>query len=281
MSFQDAILNLQKYWSKHGCIILQPYDLEVGAGTFHPATTLKSLGTKPWRTAYVQPSRRPSDGRYGDNPNRLQHYYQFQVLIKPSPENIKKLFLNSLSSLGIKHDEHDIRFVEDDWESPTLGAAGLGWEVWCDGMEITQFTYFQQMAGRECNPVSVEITYGLERLCMFIQNKKNVFELIWNDQGTLYKEVFHQSEKEFSAYNFEHANTDNLFKIFDMLEDEAKILTEKKLSLPAYDQCLKASHVFNILDARGVISVAQRAEYIARIRELTKIIGKVWVETQI
>tara|TARA_B100000674_G_scaffold272074_1_gene224696 strand:- start:171 stop:1049 length:879 start_codon:yes stop_codon:yes gene_type:complete len=281
LSFQDAILNLQKYWSKHGCIILQPYDLEVGAGTFHPATTLKSLGTKPWRAAYVQPSRRPSDGRYGDNPNRLQHYYQFQVLIKPSPENIKKLFLNSLSSLGIKHDEHDIRFVEDDWESPTLGAAGLGWEVWCDGMEITQFTYFQQMAGMECNPVSVEITYGLERLCMFIQNKKNVFELIWNDQGTLYKEVFHQSEKEFSAYNFEHANTDNLFKIFDMLEDEAKILTEKKLSLPAYDQCLKASHVFNILDARGVISVAQRAEYIARIRELTKIIGKVWVETQI
>tara|TARA_Y100000591_G_scaffold322104_1_gene337989 strand:+ start:818 stop:1696 length:879 start_codon:yes stop_codon:yes gene_type:complete len=281
LSFQDAILNLQKYWSKHGCIILQPYDLEVGAGTFHPATTLKSLGTKPWRTAYVQPSRRPSDGRYGDNPNRLQHYYQFQVLIKPSPENIKKLFLNSLSSLGIKHDEHDIRFVEDDWESPTLGAAGLGWEVWCDGMEITQFTYFQQMAGMECNPVSVEITYGLERLCMFIQNKKNVFELIWNDQGTLYKEVFHQSEKEFSAYNFEHANTDNLFKIFDMLEDEAKILTEKKLSLPAYDQCLKASHVFNILDARGVISVAQRAEYIARIRELTKMIGKVWVETQI
>ena len=281
LSFQDAILNLQKYWSKHGCIILQPYDLEVGAGTFHPATTLKSLGTKPWRTAYVQPSRRPSDGRYGDNPNRLQHYYQFQVLIKPSPENIKKLFLNSLSSLGIKHDEHDIRFVEDDWESPTLGAAGLGWEVWCDGMEITQFTYFQQMAGMECNPVSVEITYGLERLCMFIQNKKNVFELIWNDQGTLYKEVFHQSEKEFSAYNFEHANTDNLFKIFDMLEDEAKSLTEKKLSLPAYDQCLKASHVFNILDARGVISVAQRAEYIARIRELTKMIGKVWVETQI
>ncbi len=281
LSFQDAILNLQKYWSKHGCIILQPYDLEVGAGTFHPATTLRSLGTKPWRTAYVQPSRRPSDGRYGDNPNRLQHYYQFQVLIKPSPDNIKKLYLNSLSSLGIKHDEHDIRFVEDDWESPTLGAAGLGWEVWCDGMEITQFTYFQQMAGIECKPVSVEITYGLERLCMFIQNKKNVFDLNWNDQGILYRDVFYQSEKEFSAYNFEYANTDNLFKIFDMLEDEAKTLTEKKLSLPAYDQCLKASHVFNILDSRGVISVAQRAEYIARIRELTKIIGKVWVESQI
>jgi len=281
LSFQDTILNLQKYWSKEGCIILQPYDLEVGAGTFHPATTLRSLGTKPWRTAYVQPSRRPSDGRYGDNPNRLQHYYQFQVLIKPSPDNIKKLYLNSLSSLGIKHEEHDIRFIEDDWESPTLGAAGLGWEVWCDGMEITQFTYFQQMAGIECNPVSVEITYGLERLCMFIQNKKNVFDLDWNGQGILYKDVFHQSEKEFSAYNFEHANTDYLLKIFDMLEDEAKSLIEKKLSLPAYDQCLKASHVFNILDSRGVISVAQRAEYIARIRELTKMIGKVWVETQI
>ena len=281
LSFQDTILNLQKYWSKEGCIILQPYDLEVGAGTFHPATTLRSLGTKPWRTAYVQPSRRPSDGRYGDNPNRLQHYYQFQVLIKPSPDNIKKLYLNSLSSLGINHEEHDIRFIEDDWESPTLGAAGLGWEVWCDGMEITQFTYFQQMAGIECNPVSVEITYGLERLCMFIQNKKNVFELNWNDKGIKYKDVFYQSEKEFSAYNFEHANTDNLFKIFDMLEDEAKSLTENKLSLPAYDQCLKASHVFNILDSRGVISVAQRAEYIARIRELTLMIGKSWVETQI
>ena len=280
-SFQDTILNLQKYWSKQGCVIVQPYDMEVGAGTFHPATTLRSLGPKPWKVAYVQPSRRPTDGRYGDNPNRLQHYYQFQVLIKPSPDNIKKLFLNSLSSLGIKHEEHDIRFVEDDWESPTLGAAGLGWEVWCDGMEITQFTYFQQMAGVECNPVSVEITYGLERLCMFIQNKKNVFELNWNDQEVLYKDVFYQSEKEFSAYNFEYANTDNLFKIFDIFEEEAKSLTEKKLSLPAYDQCLKASHVFNILDSRGVISVAQRAEYISRIRELTIMIGKVWVDTQI
>ena len=280
-SFQETIFNLQKFWSNNGCVILQPYDIEVGAGTFHPATTLRSLGPKSWKTAYVQPSRRPTDGRYGDNPNRLQHYYQFQVLIKPSPDNIKKLFLNSLSYLGIKHEEHDIRFVEDDWESPTLGAAGLGWEVWCDGMEITQFTYFQQMAGLECNPVSVEITYGLERLCMFIQNKKNVFELNWNDQGVLYRDVFHQSEKEFSAYNFEHANTDNLLKIFDMFEEEAKSLTEKKLSLPAYDQCLKASHVFNILDARGVISIAQRAEYIARIRELTKMIGKVWIDTQI
>ncbi len=280
ISFQDTILNLQKYWSKKGCVILQPYDLEVGAGTFHPATTLRSLGSKPWKTAYVQPSRRPTDGRYGENPNRLQHYYQFQVLIKPSPKDIKKMYLNSLSSVGIKYEEHDIRFVEDDWESPTLGAAGLGWEVWCDGMEVTQFTYFQQMAGMECNPISVEITYGLERLCMFIQSKKNVFDLIWNDEGVLYKDVFHQAEKEFSAYNFEYANTDKLFKIFDMLEEEAKSLIEKKISLPAYDQCLKSSHVFNILDARGVISVAQRAEYIARIRDLTRKIGKIWVETQ-
>ena len=280
LSFQDTIFNLQKYWSKKGCVILQPYDLEVGAGTFHPATTLRSLGPKPWKTAYVQPSRRPTDGRYGDNPNRLQHYYQYQVLIKPSPKEIKKMYLNSLSSIGINHEEHDIRFVEDDWESPTLGAAGLGWEVWCDGMEVTQFTYFQQMAGVECKPVSVEITYGLERLCMFIQNKTSVFDLIWNDEGITYKDVFHQSEKEFSAYNFEYANTDNLFKIFEMLEEETKLLVEKKISLPAYDQCLKCSHVFNILDARGVISVAQRAEYIARIRELTKSIGKVWIESQ-
>ena len=280
ISFQDTILNLQKFWSKKGCVILQPYDLEVGAGTFHPATTLRSLGPKPWKTAYIQPSRRPTDGRYGENPNRLQHYYQFQVLIKPSPKDIKKMYLNSLSSVGIKYEEHDIRFVEDDWESPTLGAAGLGWEVWCDGMEVTQFTYFQQMAGMECNPISVEITYGLERLCMFIQGKKNVFDLIWNDEGVLYKDVFHQAEKEFSAYNFEYANTDKLFKIFDMLEEEAKSLIEKKISLPAYDQCLKSSHVFNILDARGVISVAQRAEYIARIRDLTREIGKIWVEKQ-
>ncbi len=279
-SFQDTILNLQKYWSKHGCIILQPYDIEVGAGTFHPATTLRSLGVKPWKTAYVQPSRRPTDGRYGENPNRLQHYYQFQVLIKPSPNNIKKLYLNSLSSIGIKHQEHDIRFVEDDWESPTLGAAGLGWEVWCDGMEVTQFTYFQQMAGIECNPISVELTYGLERLCMFTQGKKNVFDLAWNNEGVLYKDVFHQAEKEFSKYNFEIANTNNLFKIFDMLENEAKSLADNKLSLPAYDQCLKASHVFNILDARGVISVAQRAAYIARIRDLVKVVGHVWLESQ-
>ena len=279
-TFQDTILNLQRYWSKNGCIILQPYDMEVGAGTFHPATTLRSLGPKPWKTAYVQPSRRPTDGRYGDNPNRLQHYYQFQVLIKPSPKNIKKLYLNSLSVVGIKHQEHDIRFVEDDWESPTLGAAGLGWEVWCDGMEITQFTYFQQMAGIECKPISVELTYGLERICMFTQEKKNVFDLVWNNEGVLYKDVFHQAEKEFSAYNFEYANTENLFKVFEIVEKEAKLLIEKNLSLPAYDQCLKASHVFNLLDARGAISVAQRAEYISKIRELTKSIGQIWVNSQ-
>ena len=279
-TFQDTILDLQKYWSKHGCIILQPYDMEVGAGTFHPATTLRSLGPKPWKAAYVQPSRRPTDGRYGDNPNRLQHYYQFQVIIKPSPKNIKKLYLSSLNTIGINHNEHDIRFVEDDWESPTLGAAGLGWEVWCDGMEITQFTYFQQMAGFECKPVSVELTYGLERLCMFTQQKKNVYDLIWNSEDVKYGDVFHQAEKEFSTYNFELANTENLFKIFDMTEKEAKMLTEKNVSLPAYDQCLKASHVFNILDARGVISVAQRAEYILRIRDITKGAAEIWLKSQ-
>ena len=280
-SFQDTILNLQKYWGKQGCVILQPYDMEVGAGTFHPATTLRSLGPKPWKAAYVQPSRRPTDGRYGENPNRLQHYYQFQVLVKPSPDNIKKLYLNSLAVIGIDHKEHDIRFVEDDWESPTLGAAGLGWEVWCDGMEITQFTYFQQMAGFECKPVSVEITYGLERICMFTQQKKNVYDLLWNDVGIKYGDVFLQAEKEFSAYNFEHANTDNLFKMFDMFELEAKALVDKKISLPAYDQCLKASHVFNILDARGVISIAERAEYIGRIRDITKRVAESWLSSQI
>ena len=280
-TFQDTIFNLQKFWSKHGCVILQPYDMEVGAGTFHPATTLRSLGSKPWKAAYVQPSRRPTDGRYGDNPNRLQHYYQFQVIIKPSPSNIKNLYLNSLSVIGINHKDHDIRFVEDDWESPTLGAAGLGWEVWCDGMEISQFTYFQQMAGFECKPVSAELTYGLERICMFTQQKKNVYDLIWNNDGVEYREVFHQAEKEFSAYNFDYANTENLFKIFDMYENEAKSLVEKKISLPAYDQCLKASHIFNVLDARGAISVAQRAEYIGRIREITKLAAKIWIDTQI
>tara|TARA_B100001123_G_scaffold431668_1_gene553468 strand:- start:27 stop:908 length:882 start_codon:yes stop_codon:yes gene_type:complete len=280
VNFQETILNLQKFWGKYGCVILQPYDIEVGAGTFHPATTLRSLGPKPWKAAYVQPSRRPTDGRYGENPNRLQHYYQFQVIIKPSPDDIKKFFLRSLSTVGINHKEHDIRFVEDDWESPTLGAAGRGWEVWCDGMEITQFTYFQQMAGVECKPVSVELTYGLERLCMFTQGKNNVFELLWNDEGVTYKDVFLQAEKEYSFYNFEYANTDNLLKSFNIVEEECKSLLEKKLSLPAYDQCLKASHIFNLLDSRGVIGVAQRTEYIARIRELAKGSGKIWLETQ-
>ena len=280
INFQDAVFNLQKFWGKYGCVILQPYDMEVGAGTFHPATTLRSLGPKPWKTAYVQPSRRPTDGRYGENPNRLQHYYQFQVLIKPSPSDIKKVYLRSLSTIGIDHKEHEIRFVEDDWESPTLGAAGLGWEVWCDGMEITQFTYFQQMAGLECKPVSVELTYGLERICMFTQGKDNVFDLIWNNSGVKYKEIFQQAEKEYSAYNFEYANTENLLKLFEMAESECKALLIKKLPLPAYDQCLKASHVFNLLDARGVIGVAQRTGYIARIRELAKGSGGTWLETQ-
>ena len=281
LSFQDIIMNLQKFWGKYGCLILQPYDIEVGAGTFHPATTLRSLGPKPWKAAYVQPSRRPTDGRYGENPNRLQHYYQFQVIIKPSPKDIKQIYLKSLASIGIDTNKHDIRFVEDDWESPTLGAAGLGWEVWCDGMEVTQFTYFQQMTGIECKPVPVELTYGLERLCMFVQGKKNVYDLDWNNEGVKYKEVFFQAEKEFSAYNFEFANTETLLKNFEFAESECKALLEKKLALPAYDQCLKASHVFNLLDARGVIGVAERTGYINRIRELAKGSGALWLSTQV
>ena len=280
LSFQEIIMNLQKFWGKYGCVILQPYDLEVGAGTFHPATTLRSLGPKPWKAAYVQPSRRPTDGRYGENPNRLQHYYQFQVIIKPSPNNIKQVYLKSLSAIGIDVKHHDIRFVEDDWESPTLGAAGLGWEVWCDGMEITQFTYFQQMTGLECKPIPVEMTYGLERLCMFVQGKKNVFELEWNNDGIKYKDVYLQAEKEFSAYNFEFANTEVLLKNFETTELECKSLLDKKLSLPAYDQCLKASHIFNLLDARGVIGVAERTGYINRIRELAKGCGSLWLSSQ-
>ena len=280
LSFQDIVMSFQKFWSKNDCIILQPYDIEVGAGTFHPATTLRSLGPKPWRAAYVQPSRRPTDGRYGENPNRLQHYYQFQVIIKPSPENIKQIYLKSLSAIGIDIKKHDIRFVEDDWESPTLGAAGLGWEVWCDGMEITQFTYFQKMTGIECNPISVELTYGLERICMFVQNKKNVFDIDWNDDGVKYKDIYLQSEKEFSAYNFEHANTESLLKNFEIAEKECKYLLEKKLPLPAYDQCLKASHIFNLLDSRGVIAVAERTGYINRIRDLAKGSGSTWLENQ-
>ncbi len=280
LSFQDIIIKLQNFWGKNGCILLQPYDLEVGAGTFHPATTLRSLGPKPWKAAYVQPSRRPTDGRYGENPNRLQHYYQFQVIIKPSPKNIKQTYLKSLAAIDIDVKNHDIRFVEDDWESPTLGAAGLGWEVWCNGMEVTQFTYFQQMTGIECKPVPVEITYGLERLCMFVQGKNNVFDLDWNNEGVKYKEVFFQAEKEFSAYNFEFANTEILLKNFETTEIECKSLLDKKLSLPAYDQCLKASHIFNLLDARGIIGVAERTGYITRIRELAKGCGALWLSLQ-
>ncbi len=280
ITFQDLIFNLQKFWSKYGCVILQPYDLEVGAGTFHPATTLRSLGPKPWKAAYVQPSRRPADGRYGKNPNRLQHYYQYQVIIKPSPQNIKQVYLKSLSAIGIQSNDHDIRFVEDDWESPTLGAAGLGWEVWCDGMEITQFTYFQKMTGIDCKPVSVELTYGLERICMFVQGKKNVFDIDWNNDGVKYGDVYLQSEKEFSAYNFDHANTESLLKNFEIAEVECKTLIEKKLPLPAYDQCLKASHIFNLLDSRGVIGVAERTGYINRIRDLAKGSGSAWLENQ-
>ena len=280
LSLQEIIFNLQKFWSKYGCIILQPYDLEVGAGTFHPATTLRSLGSKPWKAAYVQPSRRPTDGRYGENPNRLQHYYQYQVIIKPSPDNIKQVYLKSLASVGIDVKKHDIRFVEDDWESPTLGAAGLGWEVWCDGMEITQFTYFQKMLGLECEPVPVELTYGIERLCMFVQKKNNIFEIDWNQDGIKYGEVYKQSEKEFSLYNFEEANTDKLFQIFKLAEEECNSLLGKKLALPAYDQCLKASHIFNLLDSRGVISVAERTSYIERIRNLAKGTGAIWLESQ-
>ncbi len=279
-TFQEIVMNLQKFWGNYGCVLLQPYDMEVGAGTFHPATTLRSLGPNPWKAAYVQPSRRPTDGRYGENPNRLQHYYQYQVIIKPSPKNIKNIYLRSLSSIGIDVKKHDVRFVEDDWESPTLGAAGLGWEVWCDGMEITQFTYFQQMTGIDCKPVPVELTYGLERLCMFVQGKKNIFDIDWNQEGVKYKDVFQQSEKEFSAYNFEHADTKVLLSNFEFAEKECKSLLDKKLALPAYDQCLKASHIFNLLDARGVIGVAERANFIDRIRELAKGSGKLWLESQ-
>lgn len=274
LAFQDLILKLQAFWAKQGCVILQPYDVEMGAGTFHPATTLRSLGSKPWKAAYVQPSRRPTDGRYGENPNRLQHYYQFQVIMKPSPDNIQELYLKSLEEIGINLKEHDIRFVEDDWESPTLGAWGLGWEVWCDGMEVTQFTYFQQVGGFDCKPVSGEITYGLERLAMYIQGKENVYDLDFNSaegvEKITYGDVFLQNEKEFSAFNLEYANTEKLFRHFKEAEEECKFLLSKKLPLPAYDQCIKASHVFNLLNARGVIGVTERASYIARVRELAK-----------
>ncbi len=279
-SFQALILKLHAYWAGHGCVILQPYDMEVGAGTFHPATTLRSLGPEPWRAAYVQPSRRPSDGRYGNNPNRLQHYYQYQVILKPSPDDSQDLYLDSLRMLGIDPAYHDIRFVEDDWESPTLGAAGLGWEVWCVGMEVTQFTYFQQVGGIECDPVSVEMTYGLERLAMYIQGVENVYDLDFNGAGVSYGDVFLQAEREYSAYNFEHADTEILLQQFAFAEKECAAILEQNLPLPAYDQCIKASHVFNLLDARGVISVTERAAYIGRVRKLATECCKAWLASR-
>ncbi len=269
MNFQDVILSLQRFWADRGCVIRQPYDIEVGAGTFNPATFFRVLGPEPWRAAYVEPSRRPADGRYGENPNRLQHYYQFQVILKPVPEDIQDIYLQSLESLGLKKDEHDIRFVEDDWESPTLGAWGLGWEVWLDGMEITQFTYFQEVGGIELEPVSVEITYGLERIAMYLQGVDNVFDLIWTDSVN-YGDIHHRTEVEFSKYNFEEADVGMLFSLFKMYENESSSLIGKGLILPAYDYCLKTSHIFNLLDARKAISVAERTGYIARVRNLSK-----------
>jgi len=295
-SFQDLILTLQQYWAEQGCAILQPYDMEVGAGTFHPATTLRALGPKAWNAAYVQPSRRPKDGRYGDNPNRLQHYYQFQVIMKPSPADLVDLYLESLSRIGIDPELHDIRFVEDDWESPTLGAWGLGWEVWCDGMEVTQFTYFQQVGGFDCNPVSGEITYGLERLAMYVQGVDRVFDLNFNGRQDArklsYGDVFLQAEQEYSRFNFEYADTDMLLQHFRDAEQECQALLaagapatgandrRHKLALPAYDQCIKASHIFNLLDARGVISVTERQSYILRVRELAKACCRAWLMTE-
>ncbi|MFL2687545.1 MAG: glycine--tRNA ligase subunit alpha [Alphaproteobacteria bacterium] len=278
--FQNLILKLHQFWSDRGCVILQPYDMEVGAGTFHPATTLRSLGPDPWKTAYVQPSRRPTDGRYGENPNRLQHYYQYQVILKPSPLESQELYLESLVSIGIDPMAHDIRFVEDDWESPTLGAWGLGWEVWCDGMEVSQFTYFQQVGGFDCNPVCTELTYGLERLAMYVQGIENVYDLDFNGQGVVYGDVFLKPEQQYSAYNFEHANTDILLQHFRDAEQECQSLVDKNLPLPAYDHCLKASHTFNLLDARGIISVTERQSFILRVRDLAKACCETWLRTE-
>ncbi|MBE0501059.1 MAG: glycine--tRNA ligase subunit alpha [Desulfuromonadales bacterium] len=276
MTFQELILSLQNYWAQQGCIILQPYDMEKGAGTFHPATFLRVLGPEPWKAAYVEPSRRPTDGRYGENPNRLQHYYQFQVILKPHPLNIQELYLDSLKSFGIEPSRHDIRFVEDDWESPTLGAWGLGWEVWLDGMEITQFTYFQQAGGIDLKPVAGEITYGCERIAMYLQGVDNVYDLEWTN-GIKYGDVHHQTEVEFSKYNFEEADTDMLFKLFDMYESECKRLVAAELIFPAYDFVLKGSHAFNLLDARGAISVTERAHYIGRVRNLSRLCAEGYV----
>ena len=276
-SFQDLILTLQTFWARYGCVLLQPYDMEMGAGTFHPATTLRALGPEPWKAAYVQPTRRPADGRYGDNPNRLQRYYQFQVILKPSPDDIQTLYLDSLATLGVDVRNHDIRFVEDDWESPTLGAWGLGWEVWCDGMEVSQFTYFQQVGGLDVEVVSGEITYGLERLAMYVQGADNVFDLDWNGHGVTYGDVYREQEREFSAYNFDLADTERLTRHFQDAEAECASLLKAKHPLPAYDQCMKASHLFNLLDARGVISVTERAAYIGRIRALAKGCCEAWL----
>ncbi len=273
LTFQDLILRLQSYWSLQGCVLLQPYDLEVGAGTFHPATFLRAVGPEPWRAAYVQPSRRPKDGRYGENPNRLQHYYQYQVVLKPSPSNIQDLYLDSLRALGLNMSEHDVRFVEDDWESPTLGAWGLGWEVWLDGMEITQFTYFQEVGGLKCAPVLGEITYGLERLAMYLQGVESVFDLKWTDSVS-YGDVYHQNEVEQSKYNFEHSNVEWLFSLFGEFESEAGRLMEARLTLPAFEMVMKCSHTFNLLDARGAISVTERAAYIARVRALSRAVAQ-------
>ena len=294
-SFQDLILTLQRFWGAQGCVILQPYDMEVGAGTFHPATTLRALGPRTWNAAYVQPSRRPKDGRYGENPNRMQHYYQFQVIMKPSPPDILDLYLASLDAIGIDTSLNDIRFVEDDWESPTLGAWGLGWEVWCNGMEVTQFTYFQQVGGFDCNPVSGELTYGLERLAMYVQGVDRVWDLNFNgrhdDRKLTYNDVFQQAEQEYSRYNFEHADTQMLLAHFKDAEAECKALLDKGapssetagrhiMALPAYDQCIKASHIFNLLDARGVISVTERQSFILRVRDLAKACCAAWLATE-
>lgn len=270
MLFQEVILNLIKFWTQNGCLFWQPYDIEVGAGTFNPATFLRSLGPKEWNVVYVEPSRRPTDGRYGENPNRLQHYYQMQVILKPTIDRVQEIYLNSLEALGIKPLEHDIRFVEDDWESPTLGAWGVGWEVWLDGMEITQFTYFQQVGGIDLELIPCEITYGLERIAMYLQGIDSVFDLNWDGRYT-YGDVYHENEVQFSKYNFEYANIDMLFKLFQMYEEECKRLIENKLVLPAYDYCLKCSHTFNLLDARGAISVSERTSYIAKVRNLAKL----------
>ena len=278
LSFQDLILTLHDYWGKQGCVILQPYDMRMGAGTFHPATALRSLGPNHWNAAYVQPSRRPTDGRYGENPNRLQHYYQYQVIMKPSPANLQELYLGSLDAIGIDPLKHDIRFVEDDWESPTLGAWGLGWEVWCDGMEVTQFTYFQQVGGFDCKPVAGELTYGLERLAMYIQGVDSVYDLKFNDHGVSYGDVFLKNEQEHSKYNFEIADTAQLFKGFEHAEAEAKRCIEADIPLAAYDQAIEASHLFNLLQARGVISVQERASYMGRVRDLAKGSCQAWME---